>query len=212
MPRKDKRKKTKKPKAKPKRTLLITPPKGKPCVDCGYKPSSGFSIPFGYADFLGTQRLSNTQPIININLAKQYEELGVPIKKSIGTQIEFAKGYPTEPYIPLRESKISTKPVKKDISIGKFVEPFLGFEDVYQAPYEKDINVSQGTTQERFKGVVEIPPPARRIRRTDVEVVADLIVKKEGKSYDEAIAAALELSKTKGALKYMKQQLKKSEK
>jgi hypothetical protein len=213
MPRKVNKKKIKKlPK---KKVFTIIPPKLKPCQDCGYKSGSAFSIPFGYADLLGMQRLqslaplgASTQPTININLAKPMEHVAhIPIRKTMETQTEPKKKYPSVIYSPLEEGIISLEPVQKDIVIKKG-EPFVGFEDVYNSPFGKMSNVSIGETKTTGETVSEIAPPPRRVRRTDVEVVADIMVKNENKSYDEAIAAALELSKSKGALKKYKKENK----
>lgn len=241
MARKDKKKKTKskKPKSKVLKYSPI-PPKGKPCVECGNKSGSAFTIPFGYADLLGTQRergFATNQPVVNVyNYLRDMPDRNMPIKIEGNVVKEIAKApkfYPSIPYVPLEESPISLEPVRKNVVIGQKpmapMAPFIGFEDIYNSPFgESGVTTGeaiseislpprvQGDQGERGFAVSRRRPNpllGQRNRRTDVEIVADLMVQqKPDMSYEDAIAAALELSKTKGALKDKKEQLKRGKK
>jgi hypothetical protein len=86
MPRKDKKKKTKKPKTKAIAPKIIATLPRADCWDCGYKSGSAFTIPFGYADRFGTQRLSAVsypQPIINVNIPSNYYKPELVAEKPI---------------------------------------------------------------------------------------------------------------------------------
>jgi len=208
MPRKDKKKKTKAKKPKALKYSPI-PPKGKPCLECGNKTGSAFSIPFGYADLLGTQRLGSVSPIININNYLRDIPIKMDVVKPKVASLKAPKY--SVPYIPLDESVISLEPTRKNVTVG--VNPFVGYEDIYNSPF-RSIGETR-TTGESISDIYSparggIPNPLQRSRRTDVEIVADLMVQqKPDMTYEDAIAYSLELSKTKGALKDKKQQLKK---
>jgi len=128
MARKDKKsKKQKKPKMQ-----KLKPPQLKPCIDCGYKTGSAFTIPFGYADRLGTRRLEpQVAPVVNINLGDYFKggPFKVPVKKEISMQTEDPLGYVKLKAPSDFEMESIYKKKNDDIFLSPqdiFNEPFLG--------------------------------------------------------------------------------------
>jgi hypothetical protein len=207
MPRKDKKKKNINKKIKnydikkianalikpinTKKKLFITPPKGKPCVDCGYKSGSGFSVPFGFADRLGTQRLStqSTQPIININLGDYLAKLKEPLPKEhipiVATKKKAEVIY-TTPYIPLEESINYLEPlIKPKIT--------LPTEEVYVLPKLKK------TEQEQEPAV--IVRRGRPTGTTELNKLIDLFINEKGMTVEDATQSAMGYTLIKGGVK-----------
>jgi hypothetical protein len=190
MPRKDKKKKIKKPKAKPLKYLPVAP-KGKPCVDCGYLSSSGFSVPFGFADRLGTQRLStqSTQPVININLGDYLAKFKEPLPKEhipivdhgdrgLATKKKTEVIY-TTPYIPLEESINYLEPIIKP-------KITLPTEEITPMPRRRvRINIPEDVSVATTTETISMGQ-APRFRRTDYQRYVDLLIELEGFSAERA--------------------------
>ena len=139
MPRKDKKsKKPKKPKVKGPRPTL-RPAKLKPCLDCGYKTGSAFTIPFGYADRLGTRRaeIAPAAPVVNINLAKpEASLLGDYFKKPVAkTEMSIQTDDPLA-YVKLPTRKKAASDFEmENIYKQKPEDIFLNPYDVYNEPF-----------------------------------------------------------------------------
>lgn len=196
-----KKKKVKKPKAP-----VIIPrklPRTKCCEE--YKTGSAFTIPLGYSDRLGMNRLSQTPNVTNI-----YYQQPQPLAKvepnrnntfAIQTQTEepqsiripitykplpAKKIYKPIEFQPLEEAFPSTIPSNKNIVIQRPVqEPFLGITDIYSEP---------STTNE---AVSEITNPALVARKSNYQSkeqltrrYIDLLQGYRGVSYDEANSLA----------------------
>jgi hypothetical protein len=215
MPRKDK--KSKKPK-KPKVQLKIPklkPPQLKPCLDCGYKTGSAFTVPFGYADRLGTTRLGYADrlgsmrlgmttpvaPIVNINLGDYFPkpDLKKPIAKEISIQTEDALEY--------------VKPVKKTKKTKKLASSDFEMEDIYNEPFlnvPKQPDLPSAVAEpfqypSPFTGISSAtlplyeepaaiyegnkPSPMPRYRRSNVEIYTELLIQ-NGETPNNAMGLA----------------------
>lgn len=203
MPKKvsQKKKKVKKPKV-PK--IIQRPlPRTKCCEE--YKTGSAFTIPLGYSDRLGMNRIGQTPNVTNI-----YYQQPQPLAKvepnrnntfAIQTQTEepqsiripitykplpAKKIYKPIEFQPLEEAFPSTIPSNKNIVIQRPVqEPFLGITDIYSEP---------STTNE---AVSEITNPALVARKSNYQSkeqltrrYIDLLQGYRGVSYDEANSLA----------------------
>jgi hypothetical protein len=186
MPRKDKKKKSKKPKSMKPLKYLPVAPKGKPCVDCGNKSGSGFSIPFGFADRLGTQRLS-TQPIININLGDYLAKFKEPLPKEhipiidkgdMGLTTKKKQVIHTTPYIPLEESINYLEPVIKP-------KITLPTEEIIPVRRRAIINIPEDTSVATTTETSSIGL-APRTRRTNLQIYTDLLINVRGFTPDRA--------------------------
>lgn len=174
MARKDKRvaKKTKdkkKPKAKQPK---LKSAQLKPCLDCGYKTGSAFTVPFGYADRLGTRRIeAPVAPIININLADYLtkgKELPKPLAKEVSIQTEKPVDLVKVPEQPL------AKP-EKDIPTAiaesfQFPSPFNEVEGEYLTEAEAQIVKPKRTkAPNRPKEVIQAEKLEKQRRREQRE-------------------------------------------
>lgn len=185
MPRKVSKKKSKKPLKN--KIFTIIPPKLKPCQDCGYKSGSAFSIPFGFVDLLGTQRLGSMQPsITNIYYqdAKplptvQGERGFAPSKPklSVETQTDTNKPVKLTPvfYSPLEETINFLEPVPKNIVIRK--------------PFEGSI---AATTEETMSEITPVPIRTNYYKNKDqlVRAYVELLISQRGMDYDAAMNLA----------------------
>jgi len=207
MPRKDK--KSKKPK-KPKAVKIITR-QLKPCLDCGNKTGSAFTIPFGYADRFGTQRLSVAAPIVNINLADYFK---MPVEKkemSIQTEQPLALAMPEEEdfgivynepfvrnnFIPVEPAVPSTEPTSKKVGkIGGI--RILGPGPILRpapAPVLSPMTVpSEFATSVGSFGATTAETVSTRHRRTNVEIYTELLIQ-DGYQPNNAMALAKSVPK-----------------
>jgi hypothetical protein len=192
MPRKDKKsKKPKKPKVQPK-VQTLRPPKLKPCTDCGYKTGSAFTIPFGFADRLGTRRLETpVAPVVNINLGDYFAkpDLKTPIaKKEISIQTEDPLDYVK---LPLTEGSVALKApsdfemeqIYKKPNIPSAVAETSPFGEPFQYPSP----FASKETVAIYEGNKEINAP--RYRRSNVEIYTDLLIQ-NGETPNNAMALA----------------------
>jgi len=218
MPRKDKKsKKPKKPKVQPK-VQTLRPPKLKPCTDCGYKTGSAFTIPFGFADRLGTRRLETpVAPVVNINLGDYFKSdtLKKPIaKKEISIQTEDPLDYVKLPLTSIKApSDFEMEQIYKKSNIPSAVaitspfgepfqypSPFIEVEGEYE-PVSKRVAKIESM---KIKGTgPTLKKPAQpeavyegnketnapRYRRSNVEIYAELLIQ-NGETPNNAMGIA----------------------
>jgi hypothetical protein len=204
MPRKDKKsKKPKKPKV-PQKVQTLRPPKLKPCIDCGYKTGSAFTVPFGFADRLGTRRLeAPIAPVVNINLG-DYFKSDLPkkpiAKKEISIQTEAPLDYVKMPLKTPSDFEMETIYKQKPEDI--FISPY----DIYNEPF---LNVTKSEVKKPIPSAVaepfQFPSPFGEVEGAYI-TEAEAEVVKPKRQYIRKTPEEREAEKNRPRRKYTKKQ------